>query len=314
MIRFYRVSESQTRFKMRSKAFAHVMGIVTVAVWGVTFVNTRYAISSGLHPAELFFLRFSLAYLCIWFFTLARSKRRTLWSDSLKDELTFVLLGITGGSLYFTTENFAVKYTYVNNVSFIVCTAPLITILLARAFTHGLRMSKRLIVGSLLALFGVGVVIFNGHFVLQLNPKGDLLALSAAICWAVYSLVIKTVSDGRYGAIFVTRKVFAYGLLTIIPVFIIDPWHVSLEMLMRPSVWGNLLFLGVIASFACFVIWSWVIKSIGALKATNYVYLNPVTTVIASAIALDEPMTLLAGVGSAFILIGVYFANTAKLS
>ena len=225
-----------------------------------------------------------------------------------------MLLGITGGSLYFTTENFAVKYTYVNNVSFIVCTAPLITILLARMFTHGLRMSKRLILGSLLALLGVGVVIFNGHFVLQLNPKGDLLALSAAISWAVYSLVIKSVSDGRYGAIFVTRKVFAYGLLTIIPIFAFDPWHVSIDMLLRPAVWGNLLFLGIIASFACFVIWSWVIKNIGALKATNYVYLNPVTTVVASAIALDEPMTLLAGVGSALILAGVYFANTAKLN
>lgn len=293
---------------------AHVMGIITVAVWGVTFVNTRYAISGGLHPAELFFLRFSLAYLCIWVFSLVRSKRRTLWSDSLKDELIFALLGITGGSLYFTTENFAVKYTYVNNVSFIVCTAPLITILLARVFTHGLRMSKRLILGSLLALLGVGVVIFNGHFVLQLNPKGDLLALSAAISWAVYSLVIKSVSDGRYGAVFVTRKVFAYGLLTIIPIFAFDPWHVNIDMLSHPAVWGNLLFLGIIASFACFVIWSWVIKRIGALKATNYVYLNPLTTVIASAVALDEPMTLLAGVGSVLILAGVYFANTAKLN
>lgn len=299
---------------MRSNALAHVMGIITVAVWGVTFVNTRYAISGGLHPAELFFLRFSLAYLCIWVFSLVRSKRRTLWSDSLKDELIFALLGITGGSLYFTTENFAVKYTYVNNVSFIVCTAPLITILLARVFTHGLRMSKRLILGSLLALLGVGVVIFNGHFVLQLNPKGDLLALSAAISWAVYSLVIKSVSDGRYGAVFVTRKVFAYGLLTIIPIFAFDPWHVNIDMLSHPAVWGNLLFLGIIASFACFVIWSWVIKRIGALKATNYVYLNPLTTVIASAVALDEPMTLLAGVGSVLILAGVYFANTAKLN
>ena len=83
-------------------------------------------------------------------------------------------------------------------------------------------------------------------------------------------------------------------------------------MLRSPSVWGNLLFLGFVASFVCFVTWSWVIKRIGALKATNYVYLNPVTTVLASAVALDEPMTALAFAGSALILLGVFLANTAK--
>lgn len=286
---------------------AHVLGVLTVAIWGTTFVSTKYLITGGMHVAEIFLLRFLLAYVCIWFIS-----PRRLWANNLKDEGLFVLLGITGGSLYFMTENIAVGLTYVNNVSFIVCTAPLITMLLARLFTHSLHVRRRLITGSLMALVGVAVVVFNGQFILKLSPKGDLMALAAAICWAVYSLLIKKVAGG-YGAVFVTRKVFAYGVITILPYFLFEGWSFPLEGFCEPTIWGNLLFLGLVASFACFVTWSWVIRQIGALKTANYVYLNPVTTVVASAVFLDEPMTALAYLGSVLILVGVFMANSAQI-
>ena len=293
---------------MDKNTLAHVVGIITVLIWGCTFVNTRYLLNAGLSAADIVVCRFSLAYICIWFIS-----PRKLKADSWRDELLFVVLGITGGSLYFLTENAAVGHTLVNNVSFIVCTAPLFTMLLARLFYRGMRIGWKLAVGSIVALLGMGLVIFNGHVVLKLNPLGDMLALAAAICWAVYSLLIKYVSQGKYSAIFVTRKVFAYGLLTILPVFIFQPWEFPLSGFAEPTVWGNLLFLGLVASFACFVTWSWVIKQIGTLKASNYIYLNPVSTVIASAVALDEPMTLLAWLGSACILGGVALANSIHL-
>ena len=52
--------------------------------------------------------------------------------------------------------------------------------------------------------------------------------------------------------------------------------------------------------------WAWVMTQLGALRASNYIYFNPVTTVIASAIVLNERMTPIAYAGSAFILIGVF--------
>jgi len=94
-----------------------------------------------------------------------------------------------------------------------------------------------------------------------------------------------------------------------LPFFAVTPWTFPLSGLLRPEIWGNLLFLGVVASFLCFALWSLSIKKLGALKASNYVYLNPVTTVVASALVLNEPMTWMAGVGSAMILTGVFLAN-----
>ncbi len=281
----------------------HLLAILTISIWGVTFVNTKVLLQHGLQPMEIFLLRFILAYLCIW--TISPKKVRSL---SWADEGLFFILGLVGGTVYFVAENTALGLTYVNNVSFIVCTAPLITMLLAILFVKSVKATLPLVLGSMIALIGVGMVIYNGRFVLQLNPLGDMLALTAAFSWAVYSLVIKNVSS-RYSATFITRKVFFYGMLTVLPLFLVRPWHFPLEQLRQPTIWMNLLFLSIVASFLCFLWWSVAVKKIGAMSTSNYVYLNPVTTIVASALFLQEPMTLMAYIGSALILLGVFVAN-----
>ena len=281
----------------------HLLAILTIAIWGVTFVNTKVLLQHGLQPMEIFLLRFIVAYLCIW----TISPRRLL-SDSWKDEALFFILGLVGGTVYFVAENTAIGLSYVNNVSFIVCTAPLITMLLAILFIKSVKATVPLVLASLIALAGVAIVIYNGHFVLRLNPLGDFLALTAAFSSAVYSLVIKKVSN-RYSATYITRKVFFYGILTVIPLFFFKPWAFPLEGFRQPAVWMNLLFLSVVASFLCFLWWSVAVKKIGALPTSNYVYLNPVTTVGASALVLNEPMTVMAWLGSALIRLGVFIAN-----
>ena len=288
---------------MNQKLLWHLLAVGVVAVWGTTFVNTKILYNSGLTPSEIFFLRFLIAYVSIWFIS-----PRKLFANSWRDEGLMLLLGITGGSLFFVAENSAVGLTYVNNVSFITSTSPLITVILGIVFVKSIKATWTLITGSLIALLGVGIVIFNGSFILHLNPWGDLLALLTAVCWAVYSLLMKAVSS-KYSAVFITRKIFFYGLVTVLPMFLIDPWTATFSMLMTPKVVLNLLFLGLIASFLCFALWTVVIARLGVMTASNYQYLNPITTVVASAIFLSEPMTAIAYMGSALILIGVAVSN-----
>ena len=288
---------------MNQKLLWHLLAVGVVAVWGTTFVNTKILYNSGLTPSEIFFLRFLIAYVAIWFIS-----PRKLFANSWRDEGLMLLLGITGGSLFFVAENSAVGLTYVNNVSFITSTSPLITVILGIVFVKSIKATWTLITGSLIALLGLGIVIFNGSFILHLNPWGDLLALLTAVCWAVYSLLMKAVSS-KYSAVFITRKIFFYGLVTVLPMFLIDPWTATFSMLMTPKVVLNLLFLGLIASFLCFALWTVVIARLGVMTASNYQYLNPITTVVASAIFLSEPMTAIAYMGSALILIGVAVSN-----
>ena len=289
-----------------SGLLAHIVALMVVMIWGGTFVNTRVLIDRGLLPEEIYVLRTLLGYICIWFIS-----PKKLFCDTLKDELVVLLLGIFGSSLYFLTENYALKLTVANDVSFIVCTTPLVTVILALLLLKSVKASLPLAIGSVLALLGVALVIFNGHFVLHLDPLGDFLALAAATSWAIYSLVMKNFAS-YYSPFFITRKVFFYGLITILPVFAVYPWTIPFAQLFTPEIGFNLFYLGVVASFVCFAAWAWVITRLGALRASNYIYFNPVTTVIASALVLNERMTPIAYAGSALILVGVFVVNKAK--
>ena len=283
--------------------YYHLIAILTVAIWGLTFISTKVLINHGLTPQEIFFYRFLIAYLGIWVISPKR-----LFTNNWQDELWLVAGGIFGGSLYFFTENTALGITQASNVSFIICTAPLLTTILSLLFYKSEKASKGLIYGSLLALMGVGLIVFNGSFVLKISPIGDLLTLLAALSWAFYSLIMKKMT-GRYNTIFITRKIFFYGILTTLPVFMFQPWKADLSLLIQPSVLLNLLFLGVVASLICFAVWNVVLKNLGTVRASNYIYLNPLFTLVGSAILLDEHLTVIALIGAACIMGGVYMAG-----
>lgn len=285
----------------------HIVAFLTVAVWGTTFVWTKLLIINGLSPAQIFTLRFIIAYVLLTGFSLWRGRHKWM-SDNWRDELTMMALGLTGGSMYFLTENESLRFTTATNTSLIVCSCPLFAMLIIAMFYKSERFSRRQAFGSLVALAGMAAVVLNGHFVLHLSPLGDTLALSACLCWALYTLLMKPVM-GRYPAMFITRKVFFYGILTILPYYIFVPDMPSWDVLVKPEVAVNLLFLGSVASMLCYLTWSWCMKGLGAVVCTNWVYVNPITTIIAAWLILGEQITVYFLIGSALIIAGMYLSS-----
>lgn len=282
----------------------HLVAFATVAIWGCTFVSTKVLMLNGLSPAQIFTLRFFIAYVMM----LAVYHSR-LWADSWRDEFKMMLLGISGGSLYFLSENEAMNFTSTTNTSLIVCSCPLFATLLVRlVYRSTTRISMMQLGGSLLAFAGMVIVVLNGRFVLHLSPLGDALAFTACLSWSVYSLLMKWVS-AKYGAAFITRKVFFYGVLTILPYYIFYPTLPTAAVLTKPVVVGNLAFLGCLASMICFLTWNWCISKLGAVKATNWVYFNPITTMIFASWVLGEKITPYFLAGATCILLGMFVAD-----
>ena len=128
----------------------HFVAFVVVAIWGSTFVFTKLLLLSGLTPAQIFTLRFIIAYVLLLGYSLTRNH---CWlSDSVKDELLMMALGVTGGSLYFLTENssmngavVATNYVYFN---------PVTTILFARVVLSE-QITLYFLIGTLLVLVGM---------------------------------------------------------------------------------------------------------------------------------------------------------------
>ncbi len=282
----------------------HILAVVTIFVWGTTFASTKVLLTHGLTPPEIMFYRFIIAYALTWVAT------RRVWSDSWADEFYLAVAGFTGGTLYFLAENTAIDYSITSNVALIVCTTPVLTILLT-CLCYKERMTRRLILGSVVALMGVGFVVLNGT-VLKIHPLGDALALVAAIAWAVYSVVIRRF-DGKYSMWFVTRKIFFYGIVTMVPFIACGMGGgLHLDRLTIPVVFGNVLFLSVVASMLCFYSWNLVLEKIGTIRASNYMYTQPLVSLACSVAVLGEPITPIALLGTVFILVGIYIAEKRR--
>lgn len=282
----------------------HLEAILVSMIWGITFVSTKVLMTNGLSPEEIMLLRFILAYICIWVIS-----PRKLWAGSWKDEVLMAVLGMMGGSFYFLAENIALQYTQACNVSILLSIIPLLSALVAPLFFKAEHLTVSLVWGAIIAFVGVAFVVLNEHSTLKLSPKGDLLTVLAAAMWVVYGLILKKLSMKGYSSTLITRKIFFYGILTILPVFPILGSTIHFSSLMNINVIGNLFFLGIVASFLCYLSWNRVIDKIGVVAANNYLYLSPLATFILSAIVLHEQITVVAIIGSLLILLGVYFSQ-----
>ena len=289
--------------KDRSMFWCHVGAVLTMVAWGISFVSSKVLLDNGLNAVEIYVYRFGLAYLLLLCMC-----HKKLMSNNWRDEMLFLVCGLCGGSIYFIAENIALKYTLVSNVSLITTTSPLLTTLLLGELYKSERPSAGVLGGSLVAFLGVGCVIFNSSFVIKMNPFGDLLALGAAFTFAIYAVVLRRL-NAFYSATFITRKTFFYGVITALPFLPMDPEHASLDVLLRPAVWGNIVFLSAFASVFAFMIWSIAIKKMGTVKASNYLYFQPVVTLVASALILSEKVTIVGYTGCALILIGVWLSD-----
>lgn len=283
----------------KSNLASHLGALIAVTAWGASFISTKVLLQDGVGAVDVYIYRFLIAYICTFAIC-----PKPFFAHSVKDELKFILCGVCGGSVYFIAENTAVVYTLVSNVSLIVAMAPLITAILVAALYKSERVSRGVIIGSLVSLTGVGCVIFNSSVVVQVNPLGDMLALLAALCWAIYSILLRSLG-GVYGAWFMTRKTFFYGVITALPFLPFERSHASWAVLTSTEVLGNIAFLGLFCSMIAYLLWGMAVKNLGAVKSGNYLYFSPIVTLILSSWLLGEAVSVVGVIGCILILGGV---------
>lgn len=291
----------------RKLALSHLGAVLAVTAWGLSFVSTKVLLDNGLHPVEIYVYRFVLAYLLI----LAVCHKRFM-SNSWRDEGLFALCGLSAGSIYFIAENTALQYTLATNVSLITSLSPILTTMLVGFLYKSERPGRGFVFGSTIAFLGVGLVVFNSSTLentsFQINPIGDLLSLLAAIGWALYSLILRRL-NATYDVLYITRKTFFYGVVTALPFLAAEPEVSSITLLLRPEVYGNLLFLGLFASMFSYLIWAQTVKVLGALQASNYLYFQPIVTLVASVWLISEPLTWIGIAGCVLIIGGVCLSD-----
>ena len=174
---------------MNEQIKGHMLACMTILIWGTTFISTKVLLRD-FTPLQILFTRFMIGYLALW----AVAPRLTRVKEK-KEELYFLAAGLCGVTLYFLMENIALTYTQANNVGIIVAVSPFFTMFFGIWLLKQKRPGVRFFIGFLIAMTGILCISLEGSQNLALNPKGDLLALGAAIVWALYSTITKKISS-----------------------------------------------------------------------------------------------------------------------
>lgn len=281
----------------KKAAAGHIAALITIVIWGTTFISTKILLAD-FTPIEILFFRFLLGLLVL----IAVYPKRLRIKDK-KQELTFAAAGLCGICLYYLLENIALTYTMASNVGVIISVAPFFTAVLSHIFLKTEeKLKARFFVGFIVAMTGICLISFSGSE-LKLNPVGDILAVVAAFVWAVYSLLTRN-------TIQTTRRIFTYGILFMIPFLFAFDFNLDMQKFVKPEYALNLIYLGLGASALCFVTWNYAVKVLGAVKTSVYIYIVPVITVVTSVIVLKEEITWIAAIGIGLTLIGLFLSES----
>lgn len=285
------------------ESVGHLAAFFTIFIWGTTFISTKVLLTE-FQPVEILFYRFVMGFLAL---LLAYPRR--MRGTTFRQECTFAAAGFCGITLYYLLENMALTYTLASNAGVIISTAPFFTVLLFWILTKGAeKPGWHFFLGFVVSMAGICLIGFNGVR-MELNPLGDLMVVGAAFAWACYSFFLKKINDYGYPVVQTTRRIFAYGLFFMIPALFLFDFQPGLFRFSDPVLLFNILYLGLGASALCFVTWNFATKVLGAVKCSVYIYLNPVVTVVASVLILQEPVTGIAVLGTLLTLAGLILSE-----
>ena len=282
----------------------HLLALFTVTIWGTTFISTKILLTD-FSPVEILFFRFTMAFIALSIIYPHRLKLA-----NKKQELYFAGAGLCGVTLYFLLENIALTYTLVSNVGVILSVAPFFTAILALLFLNTEKLRIQFFIGFVTAIVGIFLISFNGSTTVKFDAIGDILAVLAAVVWAIYSILMKKISIFHYNTVQTTRRIFGYGLLFMIPALFIFHFNLNLSRFESPTNLFNILYLGLGASAICFVTWNLAIKILGAVKTSTYIYIAPVITIITAAIILSERITFPGIIGTVLTLAGLIISES----
>ncbi len=159
-----------------------------------------------------------------------------------------------------------------------------------------------------MAITGIFIMVFNK---LGGISVGDMLAFLGALSFGVYSVLLRNINS-RYHYLYVTQKSFLYGLIFMVIYAFLTHSRFHINVLGKPVVLFNLLFLAIFASGVCFVLWRIAVESIGSVATSNYIYLIPLLNAAAAVVVLNEKITTTLTVAGFLILGGLFVSQKSS--
>lgn len=276
--------------------------IISVCIfWGFSFISTKLCLQ-WFSPFALAFYRFFIASIILLIAVLVKEK--SLKIDKC-DIFKFVIMGFTGVFLYFTFENTALKMLSASLASLILAALPAFA-LIADFIVFKKKFTKAKTLSVIISMLGVGLVVgFNSNENSSSLVLGIILLVLSLISWIIFSYISMPLQN-KYSSLKATFYQTIFGAL-----FFLIALPFSFSNLDGFNAIGiiNLLFLGIICSAICYLLYNYAIKHLNIVVSCIFINLMPIITVIASIIILDESINLVQILGSILIIGSVFIVS-----
>lgn len=283
-----------------SNKIAHIFALLIMLIWGISYLSIRVVVQE-IDPVLSAFYRFLVSSVILYAILKTKYPEEKLLRE---DRAKMALGGLLGVALYFIFENYSVKYTSASNVSILISSIPVFT-LLSQRIVFKEKMTKEKVLGASLSALGIIVIIASkGKISLfSQGTAGDLMALAAALCWVFYNVVTSRFK-GKYKSITVTTYQGMWGCLFLSPSLLFN--RISVPSI---SVTLNLAFLSLFCSFIAYVMYIYCLERLGATVITTYINLQPIVSLVSAYLILKESITLWQVMGSLVIILGVFLVS-----
>jgi drug/metabolite transporter (DMT)-like permease len=284
----------------------YLLLVLTVLFWSGNFVLGR-GVHEAIPPVALAFWRWTGALLILLPFALKPiiQQRRIIWDN----------LGLLTGLSILSITNFntfiylALKSTTVVNTVLVNSMTPIFIFIISWLGFND-RITFRQGVGLGLSFTGLLWIMTQGRLGVLATLRfsaGDLWTLSAALSWALYSILLKK-RPAKLHPIGFLATIILIGLIFLAPIYF---WEMSTgaRMAISPATLWSVLYVALFPSVLSFIFWNKSVGIVGANKAGIFIHLMPVFSIMLAFLFLGEHLKWYHITGIILIFSGIFLTT-----
>ncbi|MFE0503225.1 DMT family transporter [Peribacillus butanolivorans] len=273
---------------------------LAASIWGGMYVVVKVVVDS-VPPLELVWFRYVIAIVALLIIGVVTKQS---WRIEKRDWLLIFMIGLIGNTISIVTQEIGTMLSTAQMGAIITSTTPAFMVLFARIILKE-KITFKKALSIILATIGVCIIVGNAH-INSSNQLGAVSLLIAALTWSLMSVLIKRV-PGQYSQIVVTTYAILVSLVLLTPFTINRLDKLDFQAMMHPTIWGGLLYLGVISTACAFLLWNRGLQMLNASSGGLFFFFQPIVGTFLGWLLLGEQIGLPFWMGTILIFIGVIF-------
>lgn len=291
---------------MIDKKFMPYLSIIMAVIfWGVSYISTDICLNY-MQPITLSLLRCLTASTILYLVWKIKHPKMKLHKSHI---FRLAASGTIGIACYSVAEFYGVKFTSPAVAAIILAAIPIFS-LIAERFINNKRLNTAKILGVVLSL--VGVVMVMGIGLEDVSEGGKVIGyfsmFLAAASWVIYNYISIPLYK-HYSPFTITTFQMIFATIVLVPVFLLSGEPIPQINL---TIAGNILFLAGLCSAVGFSLYMFTLRSLGMVTTTLFINIQPLVTVIAAMLILNEFLNINQVIGGILVIGAVYLSTYQK--